>query len=314
MSNPITYSINRMIKQDIPKGILEMAFLSRYGENFITVDTLESKIRQEIVDERVAEDLELVHSTQLTIPLARCQRLAGGYYNATYYVPNELTQGKKITSVLHLVEGTTPIGSDQSASFSPLTNQGGTTTTTSSSYSSSSSSSSSTGNGFWPTGFVTSGTTNTSSISSSGSFVSTMQQAVQSVSPIKNVANALCYLIGHNTIFIRDTIVVPQTMYFRVNVENDENLNHIQRPFYTVIHKLIVLATKAYIYNRLILEQDNAFINSGGELNVFRDIVNSYESANEQYEEYLEEAYKSMLLNDHEQARRHYQARTGGGW
>lgn len=306
MSNVITYAIQRIMKTGIPKQILELAFTSRFANEIITLDTIESKIRQEVLDERVAHDLQLVHTTQLTIPLSQCERLSGGFYNATFRIPNELTQGKKVVSVLHVTSSSAPVIMDSGTQpASPPQSTGN--SSYSYSYSSSSSSSMSGTGGTW-------GATSSMSINNTGGVIQAMQQVVRSVSPVQLVSNALVYLVGYNTVTIKDTVITPATMQLRVNVENDENLNHIQPPFWTVFHKLLLLATKAYIYNLLIVEQDNAFIHSGGELNKVRDIIESYSDAEEQYEEYLEEAYKSMLLNDPHQSTRHYMARTGGGW
>lgn len=304
MSNVITYAIQRIMKTGIPKQVLELAFTSRFANSTITLDTIESKIRQEVLDERVAHDLQLVHTTQLTIPLAQCERLSGGFYNATFRIPNELTQGKKVVSVLQVTSSAAPVIID---SGTPVTPPAQTNTSSSYSYSYSSSSSMSGTGGTW-------GATSSMSINNTGGVVQAMQQAVRSVSPVPLVSNALVYLVGYNTVTIKDTVITPATMQLRVNVENDENLNHIQPPYWTVFHKLLLLACKAYIYNLLIVEQDTAFIHSGGELNKVRDIIESYSDAEEQYEEYLEEAYKSFMLNDPHQSTRHYMARTGGGW
>lgn len=277
--NPITYALERIINFGIPKAILNMAFLSRHMVDRYTLDTLESQIRTKVIDARVLVDLNIVHGTMMTIPLAACKRLDGDFYTATYHIPKELTAGKKVTSVYHVTSAAGMITTAASANNS----QGIYTSTF--------------------TGYA-----------KSGALFGAMNQLSKSVEPVPVVSNALCYLIGENTVHIKDTVIVPATMHLRVFVENDENLNHIQVPYYTVFHELIEVAIQAYIYNNLTLEQDNVFINSGGELNKFRDIVESYSDAEMLYREKLEEAHKSMALNDPESQRRHYSSRVSAGY
>ena len=277
--NPITFALDRIINFGIPKPILNMTFLSRHMVDRYTLDTLESQIRAKVLDGRVLQDLNIVHGTQMTVPLGACERLDGDFYTAAYYIPKHLTAGKRITSVLEVTSAAGMITTSANANNSQ---------------------------GIYTTTFT--------SFSKSGALFGAMNQMSRSVEPVPVVSNALVYLVGENTVYIKDTVIIPATMHLRVMVDNDENLNHIQVPYYTVFHELIEEAVKAYIYNNLVLEQDNVFINSGGELNKFRDIVDSYSDAEQMYREKLEDSYKSMLLNDSESSRRWYQSISGAGW
>lgn len=272
--NPITYSLERIKKFGIPKQLLNLAFMSRLANEYYTLDTLESRIREEVINPRVLTDCNLVHGTLMNVPLARCERLDGDYYQSTWYVPKDLTQGKKITSVLHVT----------SASGTITTNSPVTTTSSSGT-------------------FVT---TMTGYYQMGGVF-SAMNQAVNSVSPVQVVSNALTYLVGENTVLIKDTVIIPATMHLRIMVENDENFNHIPPSMYPDFHKFITLAVKAYIYNTLIIESDSVFINSGGQMNKMQEILESYADAEELYNEMLDPIIKSLHLADPEMQRRHYQ-------
>jgi hypothetical protein len=53
---------------------------------------------------------------------------------------------------------------------------------------------------------------------------------------------------------------------------------------------------------------------SGGEMNKFKEIVDSYSDMEELYAEKLEAWYKSALLNDPMSFQAHYQLATGGGY
>lgn len=277
--NPITYALDRITKFGIPKPILNMAFLSRYVNEYYTLDTLESKIREIVINDRVLVDCNLLHGTEMTVPLAKCEKLTGNYYTATYRIPKELTQGKRITSVL---EVTSASGSVITADPSMSNTSAGLYTNTMTAY------------------------------TTIGGTLGAAKQMQRSVMPIQSVSNALVYLVGDNTILIKDSVLIPATMMIRVLVENDENFNHIQPAWYPTFYELVSTAVKAYIYNTLVIEQDNAFIMSGGELNRFKDIVESYSDMEELYNEKLDEWYKCALLNDPESSRRHYQMTVGG--
>ena len=279
--NPVTYSIERLIKFGIPKPILNMTFLSRLARDHYTLDTLESRIREEVIELRIFVDCNFVHGTQMDIPLAQCEKIMGNYYTATYRVPKTLTQGKRITSVLELT----------SASGSVITADASMSNTTA--------------------GLYTSSMTAYSTI---GAVYGAARQLQRSVMPVQVVSNALCYLVGDNTILIKDSVMVPATMRLRVLVENDENFNHIQPAWYPTFYELVAIAVKSYIYNNLTIEQDNVFIMSGGELNKFKEIVDSYSEMEEIYTEKLEEWYKTALLNDPEGSRQHYQMISGACW
>ena len=276
--NPVTYSIERLIKFGIPKPILNMTFLSRLARDHYTLDTLESRIREEVIQPRIFVDCNLVHGTQMDIPLAKCEKIMGNYYTTTWRIPKTLTQGKRITSVL---EVTSAAGSMISADAGMSNTSGGVYTST-------------------MTGHSTIG-----AVAAAG------RQMQRSVMPIQVVSNALCYLVGDNTVLIKDSVMVPATMMLRVLVENDDNFNHIQPAWYPTFYELVAIAVKSYIYNNLTIEQDNVFIMSGGELNKFKEIVDSYADMEEIYSEKLEEWYKTALLNDPEASRQHYQMISG---
>lgn len=285
--NPITYSIERTIEYDIPRAMLEMCFLSRLKHDRISLLTLESQIRRIVFEKRVLVDCNLQHGTMMHIPVADCTLLENDFYSSTYHVPMNLTQYKRITSPLHVTNTNGAVMPNNGEGYSGGAGMGS---------SSMSSFSSSYGNG-----------------NRSHSIMTSTIQVAQSTAPIPDVSNALTYLVGDNTILVKGASVVPGNMYFRVMVENDSNFNHILPQWYTTFHELALEAVKSYMYNNLVLEQDNVFIHSGGELNKFRDILESYSDSSELYKELLMSWTKSALLNDPEGSRRHYQSVVPGG-
>lgn len=279
MSNPINYSLNQLTRFGIPKAILDIAFLSRFSANYRNLGSLHDRIREEVINPRIIVDCNLLHGTEVTIPLAQCEKLSWTYYETVYRVPMELTGGRKIISPLELT----------AASGAVMTSDGSMSATTAGLYSS-----------------------NMAAFSGMGANVSAARQMVNSVMPIPNVSNALLYLLGDNTILIKDAVIVPATMHLRLVLENDSNFNHIQPAWYRDFYDLVLVAVQAYIYNLIVIEQDSAFIASGGELNRVRDIVESYADAEQRYKEQLDFWYKCALLNDPEGSRGHYQIHSGG--
>lgn len=281
--NAIKYAIDRIMETDIPRPILAVTFLSRFANpNDPTMYTIASKLQEKIIYNRVITDMELTYSTMVTIPLSQCTRVQGDTYSSIWHIPKSLTQGKSIISVSEIANSSgSIIVADGINSFAGMPG-------VTSPYQL----------GYGPTGAI----------------VGASNQLLNSVSPIPNISNALVYLISDNTILIKDAALSPASMHVRAFVEMDEGLNHLQRAYYPVFYELVLLATQAYIYNNVTLEQDNAFISSGGELNKFKEIVDGFSDASELYKEKLAEWPASALLNDPESQRQFYQQTVGAGW
>lgn len=134
---------------------------------------------------------------------------------------------------------------------------------------------------------------------SMNSVANVTQRISDSVSLAPVVSNAQVELIGHNTIAIHENRITS-TYFLRCLVENEENLNNIKpRTFYN-ISKLVELAVKSYIYNKLIVRIDQAYLQGGQELGRIKEIVDSYSDSEELYQTYLKEVMsKVLLMNDH---------------
>lgn len=106
-------------------------------------------------------------------------------------------------------------------------------------------------------------------------------------------------VIGPNTILVNSYFNTNSNLGLRCIIENDEDLNNIQPRSRKAFSYLCVLATKAYIYNRLIVPISSGQLQFGQELGVVKDIVSSYESAEEDYRTYLKEVWaKVAYMND----------------
>lgn len=147
---------------------------------------------------------------------------------------------------------------------------------------------------------------------------STGQQTINSVMssslPPPTVSTANCQLIDENVVLITDVIAVPRNLYLRCWIENDYNFNNIKPTSYENFADLVILATKAYIYNKSIVTMDKAYIYAGGELGRYAEVVNSYSEANVEYKEKLIVWRRVSLMNDNNACRRMVRRLVGGGW
>jgi len=67
----------------------------------------------------------------------------------------------------------------------------------------------------------------------------------------------------------------------------DSNFTNISPNSLRYLSQLCILATKSFIYNKLIIPLGSAYLVGGQELGRFKEIVESYENANEEFEDKL---------------------------
>lgn len=147
--------------------------------------------------------------------------------------------------------------------------------------------------------------------------VTPMMQAGQAVFDAMNSvpvsSTAKVRLVGENTILIQDSMPPAGHGFVRCTIANEENLGNIQIRYVPLFAEWCVLACKAFIYNEYIITLDRGFINGGQELGKFRDIVESYADANEQYIDFRKTKWqKAAFMNDREKMNRFIKLQTGG--
>ena len=139
------------------------------------------------------------------------------------------------------------------------------------------------------------------------------QGVLQSRLPIPIVSTANIELIGENTVLVRENIAMPGNPYLRCVVENDAELNGLLPAAILVFGKLCVLSCKSYIYNTINISLDQAQLSGGMALGRFREVVDSYSDAQEQYETMFNERWRKVaLLADPAAHERHLKMITGG--
>lgn len=118
---------------------------------------------------------------------------------------------------------------------------------------------------------------------------------MQSQAPIPSMSTARVDLINTNTVMISDTNQWPYDATLRCKVEHDPDMSTLPPGAVPFLCKAIELATKAYIYNTLIIQINSAELQNGQELGKFKEIVDQYADANEQYEEYRGTVLREVL-------------------
>lgn len=141
------------------------------------------------------------------------------------------------------------------------------------------------------------------------------QGVMQSRMPIPIVSTANIELIAENTVLVRENIAMPGNPYLRCVIESDSELNHLQPSAVLLFGRMCVLACKAHIFNTISISMDQAQLSGGMALGRFREVVDSYSDAQEQYETLFNERWrKTALMADPEQHKRHLGLLTGGRW
>lgn len=136
-----------------------------------------------------------------------------------------------------------------------------------------------------------------------------------STSPLLDGANALmnaaagpvtlstahCFLIGENTVLVSGQLQILPNVALRCWLEMDNQLSHLSPPSYDKFAKLVEHAVKAYIYNNRIIKMDQDQLMSGMTIGTFKQIVESYADAEQNYQDYKVNVMQEVLaLNDHE--------------
>lgn len=125
-------------------------------------------------------------------------------------------------------------------------------------------------------------------------------QVMSSVSAIPPISSTRVDLVGFNTIRITDRQRFQSTYTLRAFVTNDNKLANIPPQAYDKLLKLCILAVKAYCYNEYIITMGDNFLRRGQELGIFKQIIERWESAAEEYYTYKEEqwAVQGIIMND----------------
>lgn len=256
--NPITKALDE-IQFSIPKQILNHVFVSQsLQQQCNTVISLDTRIREEVLEKRVFVDINIHGGTEAYIDLK--SPVLTNYtdpFTAIYNIPDELTQNRPIVQVY-------------SVHFAILGYQ----------------------NGGFATGY------------SESSLGGEVRRVLDSAVRTPPAATSYLNLIAHNTVMARYVTQPYRSAFLRCRLGSDNALSEIRPQTIPDFAELCVLATKAYIYNEMLIPMDQGQLSGGQTLGVFRDKISEYSDANDMYREKLRRWKKISVFNDPEAHRR----------
>lgn len=136
---------------------------------------------------------------------------------------------------------------------------------------------------------------------------------VDAMSSIPVVSTAQVQLIGENVVMVQDTTILPNNVFLRAVLANDDNMSHLQLRSYRPFADLVVLAVKAYIYNEYNIQMGMGELVGGAMLGRFKDEVDKYADAEELYSTFLREKWQKIaFMNDSETHSRFIRMVVGG--
>lgn len=266
--NAVTYAISEM-QNKIPYELLWAGMTIDERPEVVRLNNLDSKIDAKIMKRRIRLDCNIVGGIGAGIPLNNIPPSYAEDFYTVYQIPEELTMGRQIVSAMSLT-------------FSPS-------------------------NGYYGAGGLgnqlTPGINTMASFGQGGcgynSILSQAEKISGSVAGSAVIGQAHLELIGYNTILVYAHYRQLANFELRVILENSDNMNNIQPRSYKNFLELSTLATKSYIYNKLIMPVNQGVLVAGQDLGVFSSILESYDSAEEDYDIFLREKWgKTAFMND----------------
>ena len=94
-------------------------------------------------------------------------------------------------------------------------------------------------------------------------------------------------LVGSNIIRLIPSQFVHLDWVVACKLAFDGNMTNATHSSILPFAKLVLYATQMYIYNDLIVKLDQGFIQGGAEIGAIKNIIESYQDANEKYDEEL---------------------------
>lgn len=232
--NKVEYLIDSVLRE-VPSEIITRAFYTPTALNILQPN-VRSAISSIIINDWIFRDINLVNGIESIIDLS-CARTTTVPNGLIIEIPNSLTAGREITSVLSISVGY-------------------------------------------------------------GSGIIGGSPLVDNLSSPAIATDVRLSLVGRNTIFV-EASTVSSSLTLRCMLENNTDLSNLSPRVLPLLADLTVLATKAYIYNKLTIALGVSVIHAGSELGRFSDVVNEYADSMEMYKEILRTQWgKASILQD----------------
>lgn len=246
----------------IPPQVLQLAFIDKHRKMRGVPLSLDAIITDTIINKRVSKDVNFVGGQEVVIPLFQLKPERPDPYSYLYRIPKDLTNGRSITSCLSVIY----YMANNWAMYSNGTSVSG----------------------------------NNYNVKNQGAGVLHQQaKALIDVNgPIPVISTANTIVLGENVILINDYSGLVVTGGARCLVGYDPQFSTIVDGAKNRFAELVVLATKAWIYNNVIVPIDVNELVAGSELGVVKTIIERYEDAEEKYQELRKTWRKVATLSD----------------
>jgi len=249
----------------VPQQVLKVAFLGTDMPTIGAPVTISSRLLNTVIRPIVMRDMDVVGGQEIPVDLTGLPVTMADMRTLVYQIPPERTMYRTIISILE-------------ASYVPF----------SSTYTNS-----------YPWTSVQPTSMNTSELYNAA------DKVFNSHSRQVGLTTTYTEIIGHNTVLIREQTRITGIYSLRCVVGNEENLNNLPLRTLPQFTKLCELATKAYIYNKMVVNLDENFVQFGQQIGKIKEIIESYADAAELYETYLAEQWAAVAyMSDTEKRRR----------
>lgn len=254
------------VRNQIPYEILYNGLMIDEVAETANLTSLDDKLISKVIRKRVLMDANIVGGMELIVPLNNVQPMYFEDFYTVYRIDKELTLNREIVSALGLSAMPVNMGYGNPNSGSA-------------------------GMGLPYQGNMCNGRFNP--------LVSVADRIGDAASLSGMIHNAHLELVGPNTVLVNQHYRILAHLGLRCIVENESNLNNIQPRSWKDLSMLCVLATKAYLYNKLIVAINSGVLAGGQDLGMFKSILESYDSAEEDYRNFLIEVWAPVsYMND----------------
>lgn len=246
--------------------------------------SLDGKIVHRIIKEEVMMRTKMLDGIEMLIPLNTVKPRFDRYRNAVFTIPKEMTLGRDIIAVRGV--STVPLDGNNGyvGDMSFLANYG------------------------------------------LGTNINSCERGTEvgrAAAKVYNSHRSAPIDYNHRTSLIGPNMIKVQALqnFYTVNlavnvlVEQDGEMNHLQPASYIHFAKLCVMKAKAILYNNLIIEIDMGKLDGGQELGAFARILESYETADEEFDMFLNDQWKRVaFLNNQQRTNRLIKSMMHGGY
>lgn len=277
MPSAVNHALS-FIRRKIPKEILDIVFSPRLSENNrryrFNASSIDAQIREKVIEGIVLQDTNNFGIKEVLIPIGDLPREPVSNFGLqdslgfVVRIPRERLNGRSITSPL-------------SVTISPYGTQGAI-----------------------PTGSVPGTWGNAVTACGVNAYTTVARDIMQGNAPLPLNQTAHVHLIGENTIYVEDAMPMSN-LSLRCLVNSDPELTWLNPAYFLLFGQLCVWACKGYIYNEYSIALDEGQIKFGVNINQFKNLVDGYSDAFDNYEQMIEEKWrKVMVMNDKQRSLR----------